>query len=209
MFKETCFYLEFRYIKPDGKPVFVLTVCRGQSLTGFFKLKTTYKADTRCPMRNVNSQRAAHWMSDDHRRSMLNNIFVERNHVFSQILDAQARLVFAMRSFFWVKKSYFWHKMPRKLASTTCLEKTGWWTGFYSWALNLDRFLRTGFFRAIFQTGRQNRVKKRISDRFLDRTGKTLFSRKTCHRTCFLFLTLFGLPVWKTAQKKTFSEKPV
>ena len=40
-----------------------------------------------------------------------------------------------------------------------------------------------------------NRLKKRISDRLLDRTGKTLFSRKTRHRTCFLFLTLFGLPV--------------
>merc|ERR1719223_1619940 len=49
-------------------------------------------------MRNVNSQRAAHGMSDNHRRSMLDNFFVERNHIFSQILNAQARLVFAARA---------------------------------------------------------------------------------------------------------------
>ena len=65
-------------------------------------------------MRNVNCQRAAHGMSDDHRRSMLDNFFVERNHVFSQILDAQARLVFAARAFLWVEKNVvFGIKWPK------------------------------------------------------------------------------------------------
>jgi hypothetical protein len=31
-------------------------------------------------------------------------------------------------------------------------------------------------------------MENRILDRFLDRTGKTLFFWKTCRRTCFLYL---------------------
>ena len=51
---------------------------------------------------------------------MLDNFFVERNHIFSQILDAQARLVFAARAFLWVEKNVvFGIKWPKNHQSRT------------------------------------------------------------------------------------------
>ena len=72
--------------------------------------------------------------------------------------------------------------------SAICLQDTGRQTGFYSRSRNLDRFLLTRFcLRLILdrKAEQDKNMENRISVRFLDRTGKTLFCWITCDRTCF------------------------
>ena len=82
----------------------------------------------------------------------------------------------------------------------------------YSWALNPDRFLWTGFVRTVFQTGKQKRVKRQETGPvtgFSVEQGFPCSVLKPVRYSVSYFSTMFYFSVWNTAQKKTCPEKPV